>query len=65
MSILSDVISLPVHFEYYAIFESWILKQTAGTRQTDDKTWFGLEKLKKISQIIKDYFYFLFLLIIL
>ncbi len=24
----SDVFSLPVHFEYYAIFESWIFKKT-------------------------------------
>jgi hypothetical protein len=37
----------------------------AGTRQTDGKTRFGLEKLKEISQIIKDYFYLPFFLLII
>jgi hypothetical protein len=39
-------------------------KSPAGTRQTDSKNmvWFG-EKEKKISQIIKDYFYLPFFLL--
>jgi hypothetical protein len=41
-------------------------KSLAGTRQTDGKNlvWFG-EIEKKISQIIKDYFYLPFFLLII
>ncbi len=81
MSLFSDVFPLPIHFEFFAIFSNCLhfskfvcllkrlqrLKQEwqkspTGTRQTYD-----LEKYcrKKISQIIKDYFYLPFFLLII
>jgi hypothetical protein len=59
LSLFSDAFSLPVHFEFFAIFsyclhfakfvcllqrlQEW-LKSPAGTRQTYGKNRFGLEK---------------------
>ncbi len=40
-------------------------KSPAGTRKTCDNNLFGLEKQKEISQIIKDYFYLPFFLLII
>jgi hypothetical protein len=86
MSLFSDVFSLPVHFEFFAIFsyclnfakfvcllkrlqrlkQEW-QKSPSGTRQIYGNKQLGLvwRNRKKISQIIKDYFYLPFFLLII
>jgi hypothetical protein len=84
MSLISDVFSHPVHFEFFASsltvyilpiclpvketaeIETGRQKSPAGTRQTYGKK-LSLVCLnrKKISQIIKDYFYLPFFLLII
>jgi hypothetical protein len=72
MSLFSDVFSLPIHFEliaifcYYLHFAKFVCLETAEI-ETEKSSWdqanlrkkLGLvwRKRKKISQIIKDYFY--------
>jgi hypothetical protein len=71
-----DVFSLPVRFEFFAFcqvflpvkenaeIETGMAKRPLGPEHTV-KTRFGLENRKKISKIIKDYFYLLFFLLII
>jgi hypothetical protein len=85
MSLFSDVFSLPVHFELFAVFINCLhfakfclpVKETAEieTGMAKKSSWdqaniqqkLGLvcRKRKKISQIIKDYFYLPFFLLII
>ena len=85
MSLFSDVFSLPVHFEFFAIFSYCLhfanfclpVKETAEieTGMAEKSSWdqaniwqkLGLvwRNKKKISQIIKDYFYLPFFLLII
>jgi hypothetical protein len=87
MSLLSDVLSLPIHFEFFAINYLVLLfafgqvclsvKETAEieTGMAEKSSWdqanirqkLGLvwRNRKKISQIIKDYFFLPFFLLII
>jgi hypothetical protein len=74
MSLFSDVFSLPVHFEFFAICSYCLhfvfllkrlqrLKQEGrnvqlGPGKQTEKTGLVWRNRKKISQIIKDYFYY-------
>jgi hypothetical protein len=77
MSLFSDVFSLPVLFEFFAIFSCLLVKETAEieTGMAEKSSWdqanirhkLGLvwRNGKKMSQIIKDYFYLNVLLLII
>jgi hypothetical protein len=85
MSLFYDVFSLPVHFEFFAIFSYclvvYILPSLSGmpaeieTGMAEKSSWdqaniwkkisLVWRNRKKISQIIKDYFYLPFFLLII